>query len=179
MKGMLDGGPPWDKDGKPLLPEFGTLSTKTEYVLGFGFGRRKDRPAVLLVQKSAPKWQAGKYNGVGGKIEVGERDVEAMVREFGEETGILTAEDDWTERLTLHGSDWKVVIFKMDSEYLHLAKQITPKDRPIVCDIEALPDNVIPNLRWIIRFLADPEQIKAHVYYPSLIEGVASKTTER
>jgi 8-oxo-dGTP diphosphatase len=151
----------------------------TEYVLGFAFGERKGRPAVLLVQKSSPRWQAGKYNGVGGKIEPGETPLDAMVREFGEETGINTNGDEWTERLTLHGADWGVVIFKMDSAYLHLAKQITPKDRPIVCDIEALPDNVIPNLRWIIRFLVDPESITAHVYYPSLTQGVPSTTTER
>jgi 8-oxo-dGTP diphosphatase len=171
MKGMLDGGPPWDKDGKSLLPQ-------DEYVLGFAFGERKGRPAVLLVQKSSPAWQAGKYNGVGGRIEPGETPLTAMVREFGEETGINTNGDEWTERLTIEGSLWKVTIFKMESRYLHLAKQITPKDKPIVCDIEALPTNVIPNLRWIIPFLVDREFIQAHVYYPSLTQGKPSTTTE-
>lgn len=151
----------------------------TEYVLGFAFGERKGRPTVLLVQKTSPPWQAGKYNGVGGKIEPNEEPVVAMAREFLEETGINTSIDDWDERLTMQGSDWKVIVFKMESRYLHLAKQITEKDRPLICDLEVLPEQIIPNLRWITKFLVDPEYIKAHVYYPSLTQGTPTKDAER
>lgn len=151
----------------------------TEYVLGFAFGERKGRPAVLLVQKSSPEWQAGKYNGVGGKIEIGETPIDAMCREFLEETGIGSSEDDWTERLIIQGAEWRVIIFKCErSRYPQLARQITKKDRPIVAEVGALPENVIPNLRWIIPFLMDPEFIQGNIYYPSLTQGTPSVTTE-
>lgn len=152
----------------------------TEYVLGFAFGERKGRPAVLLVQKSSPEWQAGKYNGVGGHIEPGETPVDAMCREFEEETGVETTADDWTERLTMQGAEWRVIIFKCEiRRYLQLARQITKKDKPIVVEVNALPENIIPNIRWIIPFLLDPEFIQANVYYPSLTQGTPSVTTER
>ncbi len=54
-----------------------------EYVVGFlqDAGRQ-----VLLLRKNRPAWQAGHLNGVGGKVEPGERPHEAMAREFHEET---------------------------------------------------------------------------------------------
>jgi hypothetical protein len=36
---------------------------KKRYVLGFMFDQHDN---VLLVEKSKPAWQAGKYNGIGG-----------------------------------------------------------------------------------------------------------------
>ena len=43
---------------------------------------------VVLTHKNRPAWQAGKLNGVGGKIELLESPVAAMVREF--ELGLAT-----------------------------------------------------------------------------------------
>lgn len=57
------------------------------YVVGFcvnPFGSR-----VVLIEKTKPDWQKGFLNGVGGKIEEGENPLEAMVREFKEETDCL------------------------------------------------------------------------------------------
>jgi 8-oxo-dGTP pyrophosphatase MutT (NUDIX family) len=54
------------------------------YVVGFAITPHTGR--VLLLKKAKPTWQAGKYNGVGGKIEPGEWPISAMVREFHEET---------------------------------------------------------------------------------------------
>jgi 8-oxo-dGTP diphosphatase len=64
------------------------------YVLGFYFfeGRNK----LILIRKNRPEWQAGLLNGVGGKVEL--KDVttrEAMMREFEEETGIITQNKEW------------------------------------------------------------------------------------
>ena len=59
------------------------------YVLGFAFttdGR------VALIQKKRPAWQAGRLNGIGGKVEGTEHSAAAMVREFREETGVDTPE---------------------------------------------------------------------------------------
>lgn len=50
---------------------------------------------VLLVQKiSKIPWLNGKWNGVGGKLEIGESPIGGAIREFGEESGILVHKDD-------------------------------------------------------------------------------------
>lgn len=138
-----------------------------EYALGFMFDDRQHHK-VLLIEKSSPEWQAGKLNGVGGKIEPNETAVEAMVREFFEETGIDTTVDDWTQRIALYGANETVHIFTAEGNTL-LARQTTQKDKPIRCDYTTLPTNVIPNLRWIIPFLLDKEGAKADVFYPSFL----------
>lgn len=61
---------------------------QVRYVLGFTFSPTFSH--VLLLWKNRPAWQAGKLNGIGGKIEEGETAEEAMAREFTEETGIVT-----------------------------------------------------------------------------------------
>lgn len=70
------------------------LSNPKEYVLGFAFNAGKTH--VVLIEKDRPEWQKGKSNGVGGKIEPeDECPRSAMVREFEEETGVTTKENDW------------------------------------------------------------------------------------
>ena len=70
-----------------------------DYVCGFAYAPRSTVVAstthVLLLRKSKPAWQAGKLNGVGGKVEIGETASHAMVREFFEETGIQSQMADW------------------------------------------------------------------------------------
>lgn len=63
------------------------------YVLGFAFDL--DGTSVALIHKSHPEWQAGRWNGIGGSVEVGEQPLAAMVREFEEETGIQTDPVQW------------------------------------------------------------------------------------
>ncbi len=63
------------------------------YVLGFMFDETKN--FVALIQKNRPEWQKGKWNGIGGHIEKGETGEQAMVREFKEETGVITEINDW------------------------------------------------------------------------------------
>lgn len=60
------------------------LKVPHRFVLGFLFS--EDGSRVLLVWKNRPAWQNGKLNGVGGKIEPGETPLQAMKREFLEET---------------------------------------------------------------------------------------------
>ncbi len=51
--------------------------------------------AVVLVRKARPAWQAGRLNGVGGRVEAGESGPAAMAREFREEAGVATAPSEW------------------------------------------------------------------------------------
>lgn len=65
------------------------------YVVGFAFS--EDAQQVVLIRKNRPSWMAGQLNGIGGHIEAGETPLQAMVREFAEETGVLTALGGWRE----------------------------------------------------------------------------------
>jgi 8-oxo-dGTP diphosphatase len=58
------------------------------YSAGFLFS--KDYKQVLLIKKEKPDWQRGLYNGVGGKVEPGETELNCMIREFEEETKLAS-----------------------------------------------------------------------------------------
>jgi 8-oxo-dGTP diphosphatase len=65
-----------------------------KYVIGFAFS--KDLKQVVLIRKNRPEYLAGKLNGVGGKIEKDEAPVDAMTREFMEETGVgIDIQERW------------------------------------------------------------------------------------
>jgi len=81
-----------------------------EYVVGFAFSRYGNK--VALIRKNKPDWQAGKLNGIGGKVEKDEYHFDAMVREFREETGVQTNNQDWDLVTTLTSNTWKMTVFK-------------------------------------------------------------------
>lgn len=65
------------------------------YCLGFAL---TPEGSVALIRKAKPEWQAGKLNGVGGKIEdFDPSPVHAMTREFMEETGVFLEPHLWRE----------------------------------------------------------------------------------
>jgi 8-oxo-dGTP diphosphatase len=135
-------------------------SNVQEYVCGFLFSR--DRSRVLLIRKRRPAWQAGKLNGLGGKIEPGETALDAMRREFREEAGLDVAE--WQHVLTLSGADdagsgrgWAGHFFRAFGD-VDAARAIT--DEQLETHLTAvLPRDTIPNLRWIIPLMLDDEPI--------------------
>ena len=63
------------------------------YVVGFCFD--EDLKHVAIVKKNRPDYQAGLFNGIGGKIEFRETGKAAMEREFFEETGVRINQDTW------------------------------------------------------------------------------------
>jgi 8-oxo-dGTP diphosphatase len=150
-----------------------TRHTRTKnYVVGFVFCGDE----VLLIRKARPTWQAGRLNGVGGHIEAGETPEQAMVREFEEETGwriegwehfvTLTGDDSDADRQAAGGTKFGVWFF---------STQVVPEQIPavnIVTDeptawfkVTALPDEVLPNLRWLV-----PLAYHAHRYdWPLLV----------
>ena len=82
------------------------------YVLGFAFDRAGQGARVALIRKDHPEWQAGRWNGVGGKIEEGESSGAAMEREFREETGVTIPAAAWTLVGTMHkDTEWTVQVF--------------------------------------------------------------------
>ncbi len=129
----------------------------TRYVCGFVFHPSKQ--LVCLIKKEKPKWQKGKWNGIGGKIEKGELPEEAMTREFKEETGVYFTSNNWTEIVTLRGDDWEVVFFYYMSLFVMKVKTME-KEQVMVHDPKALPDNIIFNLRWLIPLAMDDDVMK-------------------
>lgn len=71
------------------------------YVCGFAMclptlqNKLKNTEMVLIRKIKGPAGMAGKLNGVGGKLDVGETPHEAQSREFLEETGVLVKPDRW------------------------------------------------------------------------------------
>jgi len=120
-----------------------------EYVCGFLV--RDD--LIALIRKVKPKWQAGKLNGVGGKIEPGETPMQAMSREWLEESGV--PHESWEHAATIGKPGWLVHFFVGRAEQLHTFKaaveQVTWYFR------EELPADVIPNLRWLVPMCLDEE----------------------
>ena len=133
------------------------------YVCSFAFPPARDR--VLLIRKNRPAWQAGKLNGVGGKIEPGETPRQAARREFEEETGLALPEEAFEHVLTLAGPDdisvpdrpgpigWQGLFFGVICD-VDAARSVTDEGLE-VHPVAALPDSVIPNLRWIIPMMLD------------------------
>lgn len=81
-----------------LLAGFDLRRTATPNVsdlmcLGFIFNR--DASQVLLVKKARPATMAGKWNGLGGHLNLGESAREAMSRETQEESGVKIAPVAW------------------------------------------------------------------------------------
>lgn len=91
-----------------------------KYVLGFAFN--KDKDYVVMIKKNRPDWQAGLWNGVGGKVDGDELPHNAMVREFHEETGVITRLGDWSRVGTIKETtkDAEVYVFtSSDDDYMY------------------------------------------------------------
>jgi ADP-ribose pyrophosphatase YjhB (NUDIX family) len=80
----------------------------TNYVLGFAFD---DLDRVALICKNKPKWQAGKWNGIGCKIEGNESTDKAMAHQFHEETGVFVPPEFWRPIGLMHLPSANVCVF--------------------------------------------------------------------
>lgn len=119
----------------------------TAYVAGFLFDQKLSR--VALIRKRKPEWQAGKLNGVGGKIEPGETALDAMRREFTEEAGVSSEIDFWHHFATVSG-DWGSVAFFRASGPVD-SVQSMELEQVEVHDVADIPwAECLPNLSWLI-----------------------------
>lgn len=133
------------------------------YVAGFLLD---DTDRVVLVRKNRPAWQAGRLNGVGGKVEPGETHRDAMRREFREEAGLdLTGRDPFA---TVEFDRGESQFFRCFTNREHLEEVRTVTDEAIeVHRIGGLlaPDApIIPNLRWLLPLAAH-----RHVLYEPVV----------
>lgn len=121
---------------------------------------------VVLIRKTKPKWQVGKLNGVGGKIEDGESEIASMVREFHEETGVVTQPHIWQPFLKMHGKEngdnGRVtgqfeVIFFCAYGFVSVVKTTTDEvvEKHSVRDVMAGNCATLENIPWVIGLAVD------------------------
>ena len=122
------------------------------YVCGLLFN--PENTFVVLIKKNKPEWQVGLLNGVGGKIEPGESPLQAIVREFKEEAGLVVP--NWKHFLRVNDRVWYVDFFKAQSAEFSSVKSMTDEEVVIVGVDTFYTRKTIPNLRWIIPMCLDP-----------------------
>lgn len=136
-----------------------------KYVVGFLFWK----DWVLLLIKNKPDWQAGKLNGIGGKVEPGENFLAAMVREWNEETlGEMSVfSEPWREFAIERGMDgdgeaWETRFYSQDvsdlAERPRAPKQNDAGETMGWIQPECVGTHLpcIDNLLWLIPLARDP-----------------------
>lgn len=133
----------------------------TRYVAGFLF--TTDRQQVVLVQKKKPTWQAGRHNGVGGKLEPGETWQDCMEREFREETGVTIPAHAWQHTVTLFNEHFECRFFRAFSEEARNVKTAEQEEIHLhyVHDVMSRRLALIDNLYWLV-----PLQLDMGLHFP-------------
>lgn len=127
----------------------------TRAVCGFYFS--SDQQRLVLIRKRRPVWQEGLLNGVGGKVEEGEFALDAMRREFREETGVDV--QDWDPFCLLQDEihRFEVTYFRAFCPDRNLDRCKTMTDEEImnfpVGAVFTLP--VVHNLTWLVPMALD------------------------
>lgn len=135
-----------------------TSTQRQHFVLGFYFDREDPRRVLLLRKHKPGHWQHGRVNAVGGRVEVGETPLAAMIREFREEVGVDQHVWQPTITFTHHLPDQPV-------SWIHCFRTHGPSFPPQECDEgrlawfreDNLPAEVISNLRYLVPMHADAE----------------------
>lgn len=135
--------------------------SKLKMVVGFMFNA--EATSVLLIQKQKPAWQKNKLNGLGGKVEVGESRLDAMIREFTEEAGITFY--DWDPVISLHGEDWEVQVFAAKTDLIFQFRQMEKEKLHHVMLKDLHIYNRVSNLNWLIPLCLDNNDGKGRIDY--------------
>ena len=106
-------------------------------------------------------------NGVGGKVEEGEEFIDAMVREFKEETDLDSLPSDWTNFLTMKSDSFVVEVYKMVTDTTPIPKSMTDEEVKHYFCITLSDHKTVSNIPWIIALAldADSARMKTVVHY--------------
>lgn len=122
-----------------------------QYTVAFIFSRSPSgQLKVLLIRKNRPEWQTGKLNGIGGKVEESDPcPTYGCDREILEETGLRLP---WIQHVaTMNGKSCEIWFFAYEISWeLFISARALTDEVLKVCDVDDLPPDVIPNLRWLI-----------------------------
>lgn len=124
-----------------------------QYVCGFIFFQNVGLPAqvtmdiveskpdnVLLILKDRPDWQAGMFNGIGGKVERGEYPRAAMMRECKEESGLYI--DKWHNFARMEGPDFSIQFYSSFQQSIPQWQNLT-SEKLFAFPVNCLPSNLI------------------------------------
>jgi 8-oxo-dGTP diphosphatase len=124
-----------------------------KYTLGFIFDSTLNK--VLLMHKTKPEWQAGKVNGLGGKVEEGEDGISCIKREVKEESNLDIEKESFVYAGVLHSDSFHMEVFC--SIYTgNISDAKTLEEQKVEWfPIDSLPKNGIDNLFWLIHMTLD------------------------
>lgn len=139
-----------------------------DMVVGFHFDEKLEK--VVFIRKLKPDWQKNKLNGVGGKIEGDETPLDAMVREYEEETGVKTELFSWQYFMTMQGEDFKIFYFVAQGDISTVrsveAEKVEVTD---LKDVTLTRKDMVENLAWITGaaydVVSDGRPKDIYVYY--------------
>jgi 8-oxo-dGTP diphosphatase len=128
------------------------------YVVGFVFDY--DLNHVLLLKKTHPEWQKGKYNGVGGLVEHDEDAPYAMWRECLEECNLDIAPDGWCHVVDLKCPTCYITFLSTVISLSRMTDSIykeTDEEPVIMALSEVLRnyDNIVQPTGWILLMARD------------------------
>jgi 8-oxo-dGTP diphosphatase len=149
------------------------------YTCGFYF--TYDLQYVLLIEKARPDWQAGKYNGIGGKIEEGEDPIACMIREFEEETGYDIAMIAWEGTHVLTNSNDLIFFYRGLGEKFDVDDYFPGGDeKPRWIPVSEINNyNILPNISWMVPMLASTCGVFDQFEMESYREGLNLFVKER
>ena len=128
------------------------------YVLGIVTKGNK----VLLLRKNNPDWQKGLYNGVGGKVNLDETPLEAIIRECQKEVGLEIPNWNQIETIPLQsGVDLTYFFAVIEEEELKKAQSLQD-ERVEFFDIDNLPKNILKDLKEQIDNIFLKIESKSH-----------------
>jgi 8-oxo-dGTP diphosphatase len=142
-----------------------SLTDKPAFVLALLYSA--DRRKVVLMRRTRPAWQAGRVNALGGRLGQGESATAAAQREVREECGVDVAE--WREVLVWEDAEYRMHVVRAVSEKA-LAARIMEDQEVFLAEVNALPGNVIDNLRWLV-----PLALDADVAFPIMVRSAAAE----
>lgn len=152
--------------GRSIVPND---PARTRFVLGFLFS--EDGTRIAVINKNRPAWQAGAINGLGGKIEAGEKPLDAMNREFREEAGVFVGL--WDRFAELYGTDFEVVVFRAFSDAcLHRVSTVGDERVEVMPIRDALATRHISNLSWLLPLALDRGTKPTADLGPRLVVGL-------
>jgi 8-oxo-dGTP diphosphatase len=119
-----------------------------EMVVGFVF---YPSSLVYLIRKKRPDWQAGKLNGIGGHVELGEDPYSAMSRECFEEGGLFISEDNWEYICYMEEKDFFALhVFATIISSEDELKTMTDEEIVLLNMNDLITAKTIPNAKFLV-----------------------------
>ena len=137
-----------------------------QYSLGFAF--TIDGTKVALIRKNRPEWQVGKLNGIGGKLEPTDINIDhCMSREFKEETGFDTNPEDWDHFAHIYfpNTESSIDCYRIFMNDLEASIKSTTDEQVIICKISELRlQQLLENVELLIHLaLAEYRYIETNL----------------